>query len=54
MAIFNTGPAPVRVYSGEGIAQVIFLSADEVCTRSYGDRKGKYQAQKGIVLGKVE
>ncbi len=54
MAIFNTGPAPVRVYSGEGIAQVIFLSADEICTRSYGDRKGKYQAQKGIVLGKVE
>ena len=54
MAIFNTGPAPVRVYSGEGIAQVIFLSADEICTRSYADRKGKYQAQKGIVLGKVE
>ncbi|HXK61400.1 MAG TPA: dCTP deaminase [Acidobacteriota bacterium] len=54
VALFNTGPAPVRVYSGEGIAQVIFISADEPCTRSYRDRKGKYQAQKGIVNARIE
>lgn len=54
MAIFNTGPAPVRVYSGEGVAQVIFLAADAVCTRSYRDRKGKYQAQKNIVTARIE
>ncbi len=54
MSISNTGRAQVRVYAGEGIAQLIFLSADEVCRISYRDRKGKYQAQKGIVLSKVE
>lgn len=53
MSLSNTSPSPVRVYSGEGIAQLIFLSADELCTISYKDRKGKYQAQKGIVLSKV-
>lgn len=54
MSICNTGPSPVKIYSGEGIAQVIFLEATEVCRVSYKDRKGKYQAQKGIVLSKVE
>lgn len=53
MSLVNTGPAPVRVYSGEGIAQVIFLAAEETCTVSYRDRKGKYQAQKDIVFAKV-
>ena len=52
LSIANTGPAPVKIYSGEGIAQLIFLEASEVCQTSYGDRKGKYQAQKGIVLSK--
>lgn len=54
MSICNTGPSPVKIYSGEGIAQVIFLEATDVCQVSYKDRKGKYQAQKGIVLSKVE
>jgi dCTP deaminase len=54
MAICNTSSLPVRIYSGEGIAQVIFLGADEVCSLSYADRKGKYQAQKDIVLSKIE
>ena len=52
LSIANTGPAPVKIYSGEGIAQLLFLEASEVCKTSYGDRKGKYQAQKGIVLSK--
>lgn len=54
MSISNTGPAPVKIYSGEGIAQAIFLEASEVCQTSYQDRQGKYQAQKGIVLSKVD
>lgn len=54
MAISNTGPSPVKIYPGEGIAQVVFLSADEVCETSYKDRKGKYQAQQGIVLSRVD
>jgi dCTP deaminase len=53
MAICNTAPSPVRVYANEGIAQLIFLLADEICAVSYRDRKGKYQAQKGIVLAQV-
>lgn len=54
MSISNTGPLPVRIYAGEGIAQLIFLTADELCRVSYRDRKGKYQAQRGIVFSQVE
>lgn len=54
MSISNTSPFPVKIYAGEGIAQLIFLKADEICRISYKDRKGKYQAQRGIVLAKVD
>jgi len=54
LSVFNTGPVPVRVYSGQGIAQLIFLEASDECDVSYQDRKGKYQSQKGIVLTKTE
>jgi len=53
LEISNTSPLPARVYSGEGICQVIFLEADEVCETSYKDKKGKYQAQQGIVLPRI-
>jgi len=53
LEISNTSPLPARVYSGEGICQVIFLEADEVCEVSYKDKKGKYQAQQGIVLPRI-
>lgn len=49
----NTSPLPVRVYGNEGIAQLIFLEADEMCETSYADKKGKYQAQKKITLAKI-
>jgi dCTP deaminase len=48
ISISNTAPLPARVYANEGIAQVIFLGAVEVCETSYADRAGKYQAQKDI------
>jgi dCTP deaminase len=51
--ISNTTPLPAKVYSGEGIAQLLFLESDEVCETSYADRKGKYQAQVGVVLPRV-
>lgn len=50
ISLSNTGPRPVRVYAGEGIAQLLFLEASEVCQVSYRDKKGKYQAQKKITL----
>ncbi|MFA4974317.1 MAG: dCTP deaminase [bacterium] len=52
IAISNATPLPARIYANEGIGQVIFLGADEVCEVSYADKKGKYQAQKEITLAK--
>ena len=51
--ISNTTPLPAKVYSNEGIAQLIFFESDEPCIMSYADRKGKYQAQTGVTLPKV-
>ncbi|MGD8352242.1 MAG: dCTP deaminase [Nitrospirota bacterium] len=48
ISIANAGPSAVRLYAREGIAQLLFLGAAEPCRTSYGDRTGKYQAQKGI------
>jgi dCTP deaminase len=45
LEISNTTPLPARIYSGEGIAQLLFLESDEVCETSYADKKGKYQNQ---------
>ena len=53
MEISNTTPLPAKIYANEGIAQVLFFESDEECEISYADRKGKYQAQKGITLPKV-
>ncbi|MBN1439226.1 MAG: dCTP deaminase [Anaerolineales bacterium] len=53
LEISNTTPLPARIYANEGIAQVVFFEADEECLVSYADKKGKYQAQKTIVLPKV-
>ncbi|TFG36385.1 MAG: dCTP deaminase [Nitrospirales bacterium] len=52
--ISNTAPLPARLYANEGIAQIIFLQAAELCEVSYADKKGKYQAQKNITLAKVK
>ena len=48
--ISNTTPLPAKIYSNEGIAQVIFFQADKVCEVSYADRGGKYMKQTGITL----
>lgn len=51
--ISNTTPIPAKIYSNEGIAQLIFLESDNICEISYKDRKGKYQAQRGVTLPKI-
>ena len=51
--ISNTTPLPARIYSFEGIAQVLFFEAGSLPEVSYADRKGKYQGQRGITLPKV-
>ena len=55
LEISNTTPLPARIYANEGIAQVLFFTADEgdECEISYKDKKGKYQAQTGITLPKL-
>jgi len=51
--ISNTSPLPAKIYSNEGIAQLLFFKSNELCKVSYADRKGKYQDQKGILTAKV-
>jgi dCTP deaminase len=52
--ISNTAPVQTKIYANEGIAQILFLEASEVCETSYADKTGKYQAQKKITLAKME
>jgi len=53
LEISNTTPLPAKIYANEGLCQILFFQGDEPCEVSYADRKGKYQAQKGIVLPKL-
>jgi dCTP deaminase len=53
LEISNTTPLPAKIYANEGLCQILFFQSDEPCETSYKDRKGKYQAQSGIVLPKV-
>jgi dCTP deaminase len=53
LEISNTTPLPAKIYANEGIAQVLFLQSDEVCERSYGDKKGKYLKQVGVTLPRI-
>jgi dCTP deaminase len=53
LEISNTTPLPAKIYANEGIAQVLFFEADEACTISYADKKGKYQNQQAIELPKL-
>src|SRR5271170_5221665 len=53
LEISNTTPLPAKIYANEGLCQVIFFESDEDCEVSYKDKKGKYQAQGGIVLPRL-
>lgn len=50
----NTTGNPVKLYTHEGIAQLLFLKGDQECETSYSDKNGKYQNQIGITLPKVK
>ena len=52
LEISNTTPLPAKIYSNEGLCQVLFFESDEMCEKSYLDKNGKYQNQKGITLPK--
>ncbi len=53
LEISNTTPLPARIYANEGVAQVLFFQAEQLCEVSYADKKGKYQKQQTIVLPKL-
>tara|TARA_Y100001970_G_C14074006_1_gene770991 strand:+ start:74 stop:628 length:555 start_codon:yes stop_codon:yes gene_type:complete len=53
LEISNTTPLPAKIYSNEGLCQVLFFESDEVCKKSYLDKNGKYQSQEGITLPKL-
>ncbi len=53
LEISNTTPLPAKIYANEGIAQVVFFEATDVCEVSYKDKKGKYQNQRGITLPRL-
>ena len=53
LEISNTTPLPAKIYANEGLAQVLFFEAEEVCKTSYADRGGKYQGQKGITIPRM-
>jgi len=52
LEISNTTPLPAKIYSREGLAQLLFFQGDEVPEVTYASRQGKYQDQRGVTLPK--
>lgn len=48
--ISNTSPLPAKIYAGEGIVQLLFHLLTRPCEKSYADKQGRYQGQRGITL----
>jgi deoxycytidine triphosphate deaminase len=51
--IANTTPLPAKVYSGEGIAQVLFLRLEAPPEKDYDQKGGNYQDQTGMTMPRV-
>lgn len=51
--IANLTNLPVKIYTGVGICQFLFLKGDQICQTSYKDRGGKYMGQRNITLPMV-
>ena len=54
LEISNTTPLAAKIYSNEGLCQVLFFQSDEECITSYKDKNGKYQNQSGITLPQMK
>jgi dCTP deaminase len=52
--ISNNTPLPTKIYSGEGILQLLFFRGEVPCRSSYEEKGGKYQNQLGLTLPKVD
>ncbi|MEN8376701.1 MAG: dCTP deaminase, partial [Gemmatimonadota bacterium] len=53
LEISNTTPLPAKIYSNEGIAQLLFFEGDELPSITYAQRSGKYQKQEGVTLPRM-
>ncbi len=53
LEISNTTPLPAKIYSDEGLAQLLFFQGDEVPEVTYAMKKGKYQDQEGVTPPKL-
>ncbi len=53
LEISNTTPLPAKIYSNEGLAQLLFFQGDERPEMTYAMKKGKYQGQQGVTLPKL-
>jgi dCTP deaminase len=48
LEISNTTPLPAKIYSNEGLAQLLFFQGEEVPEITYAQKRGKYQDQTGV------
>jgi dCTP deaminase len=53
LEISNTTPLPAKIYSNEGLAQLLFFQGNEVPETTYASKLGKYQNQVGVTLPKL-
>ena len=53
LEISNTTPLPAKIYSNEGLAQLLFFQGDEVPEITYAMKSGKYQDQLGVTLPRL-
>ena len=52
--ISNSCQLPVKLYPGEGVAQLLFFRALSQCEKSYKSKEGRYQNQIGLQISKVD
>ncbi|HSJ08207.1 MAG TPA: dCTP deaminase [Longimicrobiales bacterium] len=53
LEISNTTPLPAKIYSNEGLAQLLFFQGDETPEVTYASKSGKYQDQRGVTLPRL-
>jgi dCTP deaminase len=53
LEISNTTPLPAKIYSNEGLAQLLFFQGDEAPEMTYAMKRGKYQGQQGVTLPRL-
>jgi len=53
LEISNTTPLPARISTNEGLAQVVFFLAADICETGYADRAGESVGQRGITIPRL-